>query len=247
MVKRSTSGPSWNQLCLHLAQRTVRPSTPIALSGTTLYAGGQFRTLAGQSRDYLGAVSTATGEASSSRFSRSAARTAASTSGCKPLPKNSFGTPIFIPAPDTVPRESYQPNDSEFPAYLHVTALAERHYGDLQGLNKDEVLAQYGEEQFVKWRRGYDTPPPNGESLKDTVARALPYFYAQIRPRLARGQTVLISAHGNSLRALTKELEGISDQDIIKLEIPTGVPIVYRLDVDGERLRIVDKQVLGPA
>jgi 2,3-bisphosphoglycerate-dependent phosphoglycerate mutase len=156
-------------------------------------------------------------------------------------------TPIFIPAPDTVPRESYQPNDSEFPAYLHVTALAERHYGDLQGLNKDEVLAQYGEEQFVKWRRGYDTPPPNGESLKDTVARALPYFDAEIRPRLARGQTVLISAHGNSLRALTKELEGISDQDIIKLEIPTGVPIVYRLDVDGERLRIVDKQVLGAA
>ena len=156
-------------------------------------------------------------------------------------------TPIFIPAPDTVPRESYQPNDSEFPAYLHVTALAERHYGDLQGLNKDEVLAQYGEEQFVKWRRGYDTPPPNGESLKDTVARALPYFDAEIRPRLARGQTVLISAHGNSLRALTKELEAISDQDIIKLEIPTGVPIVYRLDVDGERLRIVDKQVLGAA
>ncbi|HEY0675782.1 MAG TPA: 2,3-diphosphoglycerate-dependent phosphoglycerate mutase [Immundisolibacter sp.] len=154
-------------------------------------------------------------------------------------------TPIFIPAPGTVPRESYQPNDSEFPAYLHVTALAERHYGDLQGLNKDEVLAQYGEAQFVKWRRGYDTPPPNGESLKDTVARALPYFNAEIRPRLARGETVLISAHGNSLRALTKELEGISDQDIIKLEIPTGVPIVYRLDAAGDTLRIVDKQVLG--
>lgn len=154
-------------------------------------------------------------------------------------------TPIFIPAPDTVPRESYQPNDSEFPAYLHVTALAERHYGDLQGLNKDEVLAQYGEAQFVQWRRGYDTPPPNGESLKDTVARALPYFNAEIHPRLARGETVLISAHGNSLRALTKELEGISDQDIIKLEIPTGVPIVYRLDAAGDALRIVDKQVLG--
>lgn len=153
-------------------------------------------------------------------------------------------TPIFIPAPDTVPRESYQPNSDEFPAFLHVTALAERHYGDLQGLNKDEVLAQYGEAQFVKWRRGYDTPPPNGESLKDTVARALPYFNTEIRPRLARGETVLISAHGNSLRALTKELEGISDQDIIKLEIPTGVPIVYRLDAAGDALRIVDKQVL---
>ena len=154
-------------------------------------------------------------------------------------------TPIFIPAPDTVPRESYQPNASEFPAYLHVTALAERHYGDLQGLNKDEVLAQYGEAQFVQWRRGYDTPPPNGESLKDTVARALPYFNAEIRPRLARGETVLISAHGNSLRALTKELEGISDQDIVKLEIPTGVPIVYTLDSAGGALRIRDKRVLG--
>jgi 2,3-bisphosphoglycerate-dependent phosphoglycerate mutase len=153
-------------------------------------------------------------------------------------------TPIFIPAPNTVPRESYQPNDSEFPAYLHVTALAERHYGDLQGLNKDEVLAQYGEAQFVQWRRGYDTPPPNGESLKDTVARALPYFNAEIRPRLVRAETVLISAHGNSLRALTKELEGISDQDIITLEIPTGVPIVYRLDTTDGALRIVDKQVL---
>jgi 2,3-bisphosphoglycerate-dependent phosphoglycerate mutase len=154
-------------------------------------------------------------------------------------------TPIFIPAEGTVPRESYQPSGDEFPAFLHVTALAERHYGDLQGLNKDEVLAQYGETQFIKWRRGYDTPPPNGESLKDTVARALPYFTAEIRPRLARGETVLISAHGNSLRALTKDLEGISDQDIIKLEIPTGVPIVYRLDASGGVLRIVDKQVLG--
>ena len=152
--------------------------------------------------------------------------------------------PIFIPAKGTVPRESYQPNRDEFPAYLHVTALAERHYGDLQGLNKDQVLAQYGEAQFIKWRRGYDTPPPNGESLKDTVARALPYFDAEIRPRLLAGETVLISAHGNSLRALTKELEGISDADIVKLEIPTGIPIVYRLEVRDDTLAIADKQVM---
>ncbi|WP_372718609.1 2,3-diphosphoglycerate-dependent phosphoglycerate mutase [Immundisolibacter sp.] len=153
-------------------------------------------------------------------------------------------TPIFLPAEGTVPRESYQPVGNEFPVHLHVTALAERHYGDLQGLNKDQVLAEYGQEQFVKWRRGYDTPPPNGESLKDTVARALPYFDTAIRPRLLDDQTVLISAHGNSLRALTKDLENISDTDIVGLEIPTGVPIVYRLDTDGQALRIVDKRVL---
>jgi 2,3-bisphosphoglycerate-dependent phosphoglycerate mutase len=109
------------------------------------------------------------------------------------------------------------------------------------------VRAQYGQDQFTQWRRGYDTPPPNGESLKDTVARALPYFDAEIRPRLQRGETVLISAHGNSLRALTKELENISDADIVKLEIPTGVPIVYRLEDTGDTLRIIDKQVLEHA
>lgn len=156
-------------------------------------------------------------------------------------------SPIFMPAEGTVPREAYQPTGDEFPAFLHVVALAERHYGDLQGLNKDEVRAQYGQDQFTRWRRGYDTPPPNGESLKDTVARALPYFDAEIRPRLQRGETVLISAHGNSLRALTKELENISDADIVKLEIPTGVPIVYRLEDTGDTLRIIDKQVLEHA
>lgn len=149
--------------------------------------------------------------------------------------------PIFFPAPNTVPREDYRLLEHEYPVHLHVTALAERHYGDLQGLNKDEVRRQHGEAQFRKWRRGYDTPPPNGESLKDTCERVLPYFSGEIVPHLARGETVLISAHGNSLRALTKELEDISEQDIVALEIPTGVPITYRLDVSGEHVAILEK------
>lgn len=151
--------------------------------------------------------------------------------------------PIFIPAEGTVPRERYRLQEPEYPVHLHVTALAERHYGDLQGLNKDDVRRRHGEEQFHKWRRGYDTPPPNGESLKDTCERVLPYFSREIIPQLERGGTVLISAHGNSLRALTKELEGISDEEITGLEIPTGVPISYRLEAAGGRLKILDKRV----
>lgn len=153
-------------------------------------------------------------------------------------------TPIFLPAEGTLPRESYQPGTTEFPAYLYVTALAERHYGDLQGLNKDEVLAQHGEAQFKAWRRGFDTPPPRGESLKDTCERVRPYFQNHIRPHLAAGRQVLIAAHGNSLRGLTKDLEGISDADIMGLEIPTGIPIVYDLEVTPESIQIVSKSIL---
>lgn len=153
-------------------------------------------------------------------------------------------TPIFLPAEGTLPRESYQPGGNEFPAYLYATALAERHYGDLQGLNKDEVLAQHGEAQFKIWRRGYDTPPPHGESLKDTCERVRPYFETQIRPHLVAGRQVLIAAHGNSLRGLTKDLEDISDADIMGLEIPTGVPIVYDLEVTPESTHIISKAIL---
>lgn len=153
---------------------------------------------------------------------------------------------IFIPAPGTIPAEGYRPAEHEFPVHIHVTALAERHYGDLQGLDKDEVLARHGAEQFRKWRRGFDTPPPNGESLQDTCERVIPYFSAEIEPRLRQGQTVLISAHGNSLRALTKHLENISAQDIVNLEIPTGTPIVYRLAYNDQGpARIADKKVLA--
>lgn len=154
-------------------------------------------------------------------------------------------TPIFIPAAGTVPRESYQPGASELPVQIHQTELAERHYGDLQGLNKDEVKAEHGEEQFRIWRRGFDTPPPNGESLKDTCDRVVPYFEQEIEPLLKQQQSILIAAHGNSLRALTKHLEQISDEEIVKVEIPTGTPIVYSLEPAAEGWKILNKEIIS--
>ena len=109
-------------------------------------------------------------------------------------------------------------------------ALNERMYGDLQGLNKDETAAKFGAEQVHIWRRSYDVPPPNGESLKDTQQRALPYFRAAIEPELRAGRNVLVVAHGNSLRAIVMALEGLTPEQILKVEIPTGVPWLYELD-----------------
>lgn len=109
-------------------------------------------------------------------------------------------------------------------------ALNERMYGDLQGLNKDETRKQYGEDQVKIWRRSYDVAPPNGESLKDTAARVLPYWNSKIVPELKKGKSVLISAHGNSLRALVMHLENLSKEQILETEIPTGVPKYYELD-----------------
>lgn len=126
-------------------------------------------------------------------------------------------------------------------AYFCAEALNERHYGDLQGKNKDEMRAEYGEEQIAMWRRSFDVRPPNGESLKDTCDRVIPYFKREIAPRLTRGETILISAHGNSLRALIKYLENLSEDAIVGVEIPTGVPIVYELDDD---LGIINKTML---
>jgi 2,3-bisphosphoglycerate-dependent phosphoglycerate mutase len=137
--------------------------------------------------------------------------------------------------------------------------LNERHYGALQGLNKAEMAAKYGEAQVLAWRRSYDTPPPPltpddpryegsdrryagvdvplTESLKDTVARAVPYWQSSIAPALRAGKRVLVAAHGNSMRALVKHLDGISDEAIVKLNIPTGVPLVYELDESLKPLR----------
>ncbi len=112
-------------------------------------------------------------------------------------------------------------------------ALNERDYGDLVGMNKDDARKKWGEEQVHIWRRSYDVPPPGGESLKDTVARALPYFVQEILPRVLRGERVLISAHGNSLRALIMVLERLTPEQILKRELGTGVPIVYRLNADS--------------
>ena len=112
-------------------------------------------------------------------------------------------------------------------------ALNERDYGDLVGMNKDDARAKWGEEQVLIWRRSYDVPPPGGESLKDTVARALPYFVQEILPRVLRGERTLISAHGNSLRALVMVLEKLAPDQIVQREIGTGVPIIYRLNTDA--------------
>jgi 2,3-bisphosphoglycerate-dependent phosphoglycerate mutase len=112
-------------------------------------------------------------------------------------------------------------------------ALNERDYGDLSGLNKDDARKRWGDEQVHVWRRSYDVAPPGGESLKDTAARVLPYYIRDILPRVLRGERVLVSAHGNSLRALVMVLDHLSPQEIVKREIATGVPLIYRLNADS--------------
>ena len=121
-------------------------------------------------------------------------------------------------------------------------ALNERHYGDLQGLNKAETAKKYGDEQVHIWRRSYDVPPPGGESLKDTAARTLPYYDRAIAPRLAAGEQVLVVAHGNSLRSIVMQLDGLTKEQVLELNIPTGVPIVYELAADQT---IRSKRILG--
>lgn len=112
-------------------------------------------------------------------------------------------------------------------------ALNERDYGDLVGMNKDDARKKWGEEQVLLWRRSFDVPPPGGESLKDTVARALPYFVQEILPPVLRGEHVIVAAHGNSLRALVMVLERLTPDEIVKRELATGVPMIYRLNTDS--------------
>ena len=112
-------------------------------------------------------------------------------------------------------------------------ALNERDYGDLSGLNKDDARAKWGEDQVHVWRRSYDVPPPGGESLKDTGARVWPYYLHEMQKHVLRGETVLVAAHGNSLRALIMVLDGLTGEEIVKLELGTGVPVVYRLNADS--------------
>ncbi|MEF2070802.1 2,3-bisphosphoglycerate-dependent phosphoglycerate mutase [Consotaella aegiceratis] len=120
-------------------------------------------------------------------------------------------------------------------------ALNERDYGDLSGLNKDDARAKWGEEQVHVWRRSYDVPPPGGESLKDTGARVWPYYINKIQPHVLRGGTVIVAAHGNSLRALIMALDGLTGEEIVSRELATGVPIVYRLNADST---VAEKTVL---
>ena len=157
--------------------------------------------------------------------------------------------------------------DREWLPVTKAWQLNERHYGALQGLNKADTAAKYGEEQVKIWRRSYATPPPElsaddernpanqemfrtvpreclplTESLKETVARAVPYFDEEIKPRMLAGERVLIAAHGNSLRALVKVFDGLSEDEIVGVNIPTGVPLVYEFDRD---FNVVSKRYLG--
>lgn len=120
-------------------------------------------------------------------------------------------------------------------------ALNERMYGDLQGLNKDETRKKFGDEQVHKWRRSYDIGPPGGESLKQTAERVLPYWHSHIEPDLKAGKNILIVAHGNSLRALIMHLDNLSKEEVVKLEIPTGEPILYEFDND---MKVINKKEL---
>jgi 2,3-bisphosphoglycerate-dependent phosphoglycerate mutase len=120
-------------------------------------------------------------------------------------------------------------------------ALNERDYGDLVGMNKDDARKKWGEEQVHIWRRSYDVAPPGGESLRDTGARVWPYFLHDMLPRVMRGERVLVSAHGNSLRALIMALDGLTPDEVVKLELATGVPVVYRLNEDTT---VASKEIL---
>ena len=120
-------------------------------------------------------------------------------------------------------------------------ALNERHYGDLQGLNKDETRKKFGEAQVKLWRRSYDVAPPNGESLKDTAARTLPDFESLILPRVKAGKNVLVAAHGNSLRSIAMFLDKLTKEQVLSLEIATGVPILYEIGPDG---LVLKKEIL---
>ena len=120
-------------------------------------------------------------------------------------------------------------------------ALNERHYGDLQGLNKAETAKKFGDEQVHIWRRSYDIAPPNGESLKDTAARTLPYFEKRIIPDLKAGKNIIVAAHGNSLRSIVMHLDKLTREQVLELNLGTGVPIIYEFD---SNLKVVSKKEL---
>jgi 2,3-bisphosphoglycerate-dependent phosphoglycerate mutase len=125
---------------------------------------------------------------------------------------------------------------------IQNSALNERDYGELSGLNKDDARAKWGEEQVHIWRRSYDVPPPKGESLKDTGARVWPYYMAHIQPHVLRGETILVAAHGNSLRALIMALDGLTPEQILAQELATAVPVIYKLNADST---VFSKEVLA--
>lgn len=128
------------------------------------------------------------------------------------------------------------------PPVIRDVALNERHYGDLQGLNKEETAKRFGDDQVKIWRRSYDVPPPQGESLKDTAARTLPFFDRCILGDLKQGLDVLVVAHGNSNRSIVMQLDGLTKEEVLELNLGTGVPLVYEVDAEG---KVLGKSVLG--
>ncbi len=131
--------------------------------------------------------------------------------------------------------------EQELPIYV-TPLLDERYYGELQGLNKEETAAKFGKEQVQLWRRSYNVAPPGGESLEDTVKRTVPFFRDRVLKHLIEGDNVLIAAHGNSLRSIIKQLENLSEEEIVKVELGTGIPIVYDINAKGQ---VTDKVILN--
>lgn len=159
----------------------------------------------------------------------------------KDIPMDIAFTSVLIRAIDTLD-QALQGAEQDLVPIVKDAALNERMYGDLQGLNKAETAKKYGADQVKIWRRSYDVAPPNGESLKDTAARTLPYFNDHIYPLVKEGKNVLISAHGNSLRAIVMELDKLSKEEVLELNIPNAVPILYEIDHDGA---VVSKTILS--
>jgi 2,3-bisphosphoglycerate-dependent phosphoglycerate mutase len=161
----------------------------------------------------------------------------------KDIPIDIAFTSVLIRAIDTLD-EALQGAGQELVTVVKDAALNERMYGDLQGLNKAETAEKFGADQVKIWRRSYDVAPPNGESLKDTASRTLPYFDKHIFPLVKEGKNVLISAHGNSLRAIVMELDKLSKAEVLELNIPNTIPIVYEVDEEGD---VTSKTILGTA
>jgi 2,3-bisphosphoglycerate-dependent phosphoglycerate mutase len=158
----------------------------------------------------------------------------------KDIPIDIAFTSVLIRAIDTLD-QALRGAEQDLVTIVKDAALNERMYGGLQGLNKAETAKKYGADQVKIWRRSYDIAPPNGESLKDNAARTLPYFDEHILPLAKQGKNVLISAHGNSLRAIVMELDKLSNEEVLELNIPNAVPIIYEIDPEGN---VVSKNIL---
>lgn len=160
----------------------------------------------------------------------------------KDIPIDEAFTSVLIRAIDST-TEALRGADQELVPVIKDAALNERMYGDLQGKNKAELAKEFGAEQVLIWRRSYDVPPPNGESLKDTAERTLPYFNSHIFPLVKSGKNVLVLAHGNSLRAIVMLLDALTPKEVVELNIPNAEPIIYEISTDGT---VISKNILIP-